>query len=197
MRRASDPPTTKNAMAVKPYMRPIFLWSMVKTQLFHPVVAVGRRNAPSVWRGATTLPGGSSRFLGGCSMMANVSSLCFLLLQRRQIGDELGDLWFGQAEVRHAPVFSIGVLDGVHGYQRRRVPEPRRQHLGVETADRRSGGQALEVTGAAGPLEVVRGAGEGDAAHEVGEVRRGTRDQLLIGLGHDRLALGVGQAVDR
>jgi hypothetical protein len=49
---------------------------MVKTQLFQPVVAEGRRKAPRVWRGATTLAGGSSRFLGGCSMMANVSSLC-------------------------------------------------------------------------------------------------------------------------
>ena len=36
-------------MAVKPYMMPIFLWSIVKTQLFQPVVAVGRRNTPSAW----------------------------------------------------------------------------------------------------------------------------------------------------
>ena len=60
----------KKAKAVKPYIRPIFLWSTVKAQLFQPVVALGRRKMPRVWRGAATPAGGSSSVLGGCSMMA-------------------------------------------------------------------------------------------------------------------------------
>src|SRR3954469_14373088 len=148
MRRASDPPTTKKAMAVKPYMRPIFLWSIVKIQLFHPVVAVGRRNAPRAWRGATTPAGGSSRFLGGCSRMAIVSSLVFLLLQRRQVGDELGDLWLGQAQVGHASVFSVSVRYGVHGHQGGWVAQPRRKGDGVEALHRGTRREALQITGA-------------------------------------------------
>ena len=33
-------------MAVAPYMMPIFLWSIVNTHDFQPVVSTGRRNTP-------------------------------------------------------------------------------------------------------------------------------------------------------
>ena len=40
------PPTTKKNSAVAPYMIPIFLWSIVNSHDFHPVVATGRRKTP-------------------------------------------------------------------------------------------------------------------------------------------------------
>ena len=43
---ASKPPTTKKNSAVAPYMIPIFLWSIVNTHDFQPVVSTGRRKTP-------------------------------------------------------------------------------------------------------------------------------------------------------
>ena len=44
--RASMPPMMKKAMATTPYMMPSFLWSIVNSQDFQPVVSTGRRHTP-------------------------------------------------------------------------------------------------------------------------------------------------------
>ena len=41
--RASQPPTSRKTSANRPYMKPIFLWSTVVSQLMRPVLAVGRQ----------------------------------------------------------------------------------------------------------------------------------------------------------
>src|SRR5690606_41467116 len=63
------PPSRKKNSEAAPYMMPIFLWSTVKSQLFQPVVAVGREKPPS---GRRTLadPGESSRGAVGLSTIA-------------------------------------------------------------------------------------------------------------------------------
>ena len=40
------PPTTKNAIALTPYMMPSFLWSTVKAHARQPVAETGRRKTP-------------------------------------------------------------------------------------------------------------------------------------------------------
>ena len=40
------PPTRKKKKAVTPYMIPIFLWSIVNSHDFQPVVVTGRRKTP-------------------------------------------------------------------------------------------------------------------------------------------------------
>jgi hypothetical protein len=46
MSNASKPPTKKKNIAVTPYIRPSFLWSIVNSHDFQPVVSTGRRNTP-------------------------------------------------------------------------------------------------------------------------------------------------------
>ena len=46
MSRASKPPTKRKKIETTPYMIPSFLWSIVKSHDFQPVVSTGRRNTP-------------------------------------------------------------------------------------------------------------------------------------------------------
>ena len=61
---------TKNEKAETAYMMPSFLWSTVKTQARHPVVATGRRKTPMLAEGVTPPARASSRGAEGCSMIA-------------------------------------------------------------------------------------------------------------------------------
>ena len=68
------PPITKNTRAAAPYMMPIFLWSTVKSQLFHPVSPCGRLSAPSGFS-ATVTVSPASRASGRSSSMIAISVL--------------------------------------------------------------------------------------------------------------------------
>src|SRR5947209_1037209 len=75
------------------------LWSIVVIQPQKPSVFRGRRNGETTDSGA----GGGGARAGGSRTVATNSlpGLRWRSLERFQVGDELGDVFLGQVEVRH------------------------------------------------------------------------------------------------
>src|SRR5262245_30365401 len=96
MRSASTPPIRKKNSAAAPYMIPIFLWSIVLTQLRHPVLVRGRVKSPSGFATVDS-PGGRAR--GPLSGVVRASWR--RLIQGAPVADEQIDLVVGQLQVRH------------------------------------------------------------------------------------------------
>src|SRR5918995_1973130 len=163
---------TKNNSAEAPYITPMRLWSTVVSQLRQPVVACGRVKTPS-GRAVTAAPGVSSRGAVGRSTIAISIGL---LLQRLEERNQLVDLFLRQVQVGHASALraSLDLLGRgrVHRLLARGVAQPRLEVGAVDLAAV-VGADLVGLDDLVAVLvdpQVEDRAGEGAAAHEVGEV---------------------------